>query len=101
MKIQYCSDLHLEMAENLRFLTRNPLTPTGEILVLAGDIMTIDVSPKFNDFINFASDHYAAVYWLPGNHEYYGFDIAEKPGPLYEKIRDNFFLVNKIGRAHV
>jgi predicted phosphodiesterase len=94
MKIQYCSDLHLEMAENLKFLTRNPLTPAGEILVLAGDIMTIDASPKFNDFINFASDHYSAVYWVPGNHEYYGFDIAKKPNPICEKIRDNFFLVN-------
>lgn len=100
MKIQYCSDLHLEMAENLRFLTRNPLTPTGEILVLAGDIMTIDASPKFNDFINFASDHYSAVYWVPGNHEYYGFDIAETPSPLYEKIRDNFFLVNNYAVTH-
>jgi len=94
MTIQYCSDLHLEMAENLRFLTRNPLTPTGEMLVLAGDIMPIDAPSKFNDFINFVSDHYSAVYWVPGNHEYYGFDLAERPSPLYEKIRDNFFLVN-------
>jgi predicted phosphohydrolase len=94
MKIQYCSDLHLEFPENRKFLRQNPLNAVGDILVLAGDIVTFHDLHKGQEFIDFACDHYSAVYWVPGNHEYYGFDIAGKPNPLFEKIRDNFYLAN-------
>ena len=94
MKIQYCSDLHLEFPENQKFLRRNPLNVVGDILVLAGDVVGFHDLKKGHEFIDFACDHYSAVYWVPGNHEYYGFDITRKPSPLYEKVRDNFYLVN-------
>ena len=94
MKIQYCSDLHLEFPENRKFLSRNPLKPLGDVLVLAGDVVTFRELEKARDFIDFVSDHYSAVYWVPGNHEYYGSDISETPSPLRENIRQNVFLVN-------
>jgi len=94
MKIQYCSDLHLEFPENQRFLTRNPLKVVGDILILAGDIITFHDLEKAHGFFDFVGDQYSTVYWVPGNHEYYESDIADKPIPLYEKIRENVFLVN-------
>lgn len=94
MKIQYCSDLHLEFPENRRFIARNPIKPAAEILLLAGDIVTFSELEKASDFFNFVSDQFLKVYWVPGNHEHYGSDITNKPVPLYEDVRTNVHLVN-------
>lgn len=94
MKIQYCSDLHLEFRENKNFLAKNPIQPAGEILLLAGDIIPFGLIDKYNDFFDFVSTNYKSVFWVPGNHEYYHYDLGNVKNPLYEKIRKNVFLVN-------
>ena len=38
MRIQYCSDLHMEFHENMRFMKSLPLEPVGDVLVIAGDV---------------------------------------------------------------
>ena len=99
-KIQYCSDLHLEFQENKNFLKHFPIKPEGEILLLAGDIVLFKLIKEHDDFFNFCSDNFEATYWIPGNHEYYDFDLADvnvRAGnfqPLNEKIRENVFLLN-------
>jgi predicted phosphohydrolase len=97
MKIQYCSDLHLEFAENWDYLKRSPIIPVGDILVIAGDLCYIEHldSLKMKTFFQFLSDSFSAVYYIPGNHEFYGnTDISLLNKPLNIKILDNVFLVN-------
>lgn len=94
MKIQYCSDLHLEFPINKRYVKGNPIKPEGEILLLAGDIVPFVELEKENDFFNFLSGSFEHTYWIPGNHEYYRSDIAERTGTFQEKIRSNVSLLN-------
>jgi len=94
LTIQYCSDLHLEFEMNRKWIAKYPLAVKGDVLLLGGDIMLFAQQEQHNDFLDFAAARYQATYWIPGNHEYYHGDIADRSGTLHEALRDNVFLVN-------
>ena len=100
MTVQYASDLHLEFPQNKEFLNLHPIQPKGDVLLLAGDIVLFARMDEHADFFSYVSDNFQTVYWVPGNHEYYHFDIATKCGVLNERIRSNVFLVNNITVQH-
>lgn len=96
MKIQYCSDLHLEFRENREYLEENPLPVLGDVLVLAGDILLFRDLEKHGSFLDRMTDQFERVYWVPGNHEYYHSELTDRCGTLNECIRSNLFLVNNV-----
>lgn len=100
MKIQYCSDLHLEFQGNKKFLNNFPIKPEGEMLLLAGDVVLFTMMKEHDAFFNYCSNNFEATYWIPGNHEYYHYDIADVKKPLYKKIRENGFLLNNQTVTH-
>ncbi|WP_118975837.1 metallophosphoesterase [Taibaiella koreensis] len=100
MTIQYCSDLHLEFPENENWLKEHPIIPAGEVLVLAGDIVPFVQMEQYGWFFDKLSQQYEAVYWLPGNHEYYGSYIDERSGSFKEAIRANVWLLNNEAVQH-
>lgn len=91
MKIQYASDLHLEFRENSSFLKHHPLSVSGEVLVLAGDIGYIgDDNYSKHPFWDWASENYKRVIVIPGNHEFYKmFDIDKLYNGWSLEIRNN------------
>lgn len=94
LKIQYCSDLHLEFPENSSFLKANPIKAEGDILIMAGDIVPFTVLDKYNWFFDEVSEKFKQVFWIPGNHEYYYSDISLRSGCFSEVIRKNITLLN-------
>lgn len=71
MKISLISDTHFEFFEDKR-LYNNP--NKADVLVIAGDLAVgheavVSALKKFGD-------NYETVFFVPGNHEYYGTDIA-------------------------
>ena len=96
MRIQYCSDLHLEFIANNRFLKVNPLKVAAPILIIAGDLMPFGEMQKHADFLSWVSDNFAQTFWIPGNHEYYHNNISNRSGIVDEAIHPNVLLINNI-----
>lgn len=77
LKIQYVSDLHLELAENSRYMKEHSLQVAGNVLIVAGDNHYLGNKECLkHPFWDWASDNYQQVAVIPGNHEFYGgFDL--------------------------
>jgi len=73
MKIQFVSDIHLEIRPNS---FRRFLRPVGDILVLAGNIGR-PFQRIFEQFLHWCSLKFPIVVFVPGNHEYYGSSISK------------------------
>lgn len=96
MIIQFASDLHLEFADNWRYLREHPLEKTGDILVLAGDIGYLgDDNYSSHPFWDIVDDQYEQVLVVPGNHEFYKYyDISTLTDGELLQIRPNVRVYN-------
>ena len=95
MKIQFCSDLHLEFSSNRKWLKAHPLQALGDVLLIAGDTYYLNRNYKKLDFIKKIADEFEQVYLIPGNHEYYEeFDVSTALDPFELSIFDNVTMLN-------
>lgn len=101
MKIQYASDLHLEFADNWRYLKAHPLEVTGDILLLAGDIGYLgDDNYSKHPFWDWASENYKEVHCCMGNHEFYKYyDVATLPDGYLLEVRPMYSATTTVLRG--
>lgn len=76
---QYCSDLRIGMNKIDDYY--EIISPVSDNLILAGDICEIDY-PKLNDFLFWCCDNFEKIFYIIGNHEYYGSNIGEPKNKL-------------------
>jgi len=93
MKIQYASDLHIDMGHQPDWKTNNTIVPSADILVLAGDIYRASLNAN-HEFFDWLSDNFKKVYWLPGNHEFYNGVNVNKFIDICYPVRENVFFIN-------
>lgn len=100
MTIQYCSDLHLEYVHNEQYILENPIEPAGDMLVLAGDITSLNyynVRAFDKSFFRALSKQFERVLWIPGNHEFYrSYDAQMLDKPVQIEVQKNVHLLNNV-----
>jgi predicted phosphodiesterase len=86
MKIQYLSDLHIELMDENNFKKLcEKIVPKCDILVLAGDIGNpLHHNDKYKSFLHLMSDRFKKVFLITGNHEYYQNDIIQTNNKVRE-----------------
>ena len=94
MKIQIASDLHLEFPENRRWLEENQLIPTGEVLILAGDIVVLKYKEKAQQFYGYICSNFKQIISIFGNHEFYHGEIEFAYPSYFKKLAENHILIN-------
>ena len=124
MRIQYMSDLHMELWDNWRYVKAaiervqmkvgfqsaereqarpkgkvNGFDVVGDVLVLAGDTFyLLDANAPQKRFWNWASKNFRQVLLVPGNHEFYKYyDLSTMNDGDEGEIRENIhFYYNKV-----
>ena len=101
--IQIASDLHIEFKNDDIPDPLNYLTPSADILILAGDIGSLYKIEQLKGFLKRLCPLFETVIYVPGNHEYYTVQNYEHLSMnkllqrLYEIENDikNLFILNQ------
>lgn len=95
LQFQICSDLHLEFHKKVRL--EHFIRPSAPYLLIAGDL-GYPREPTYFSFLQQASKLFKKVFFVTGNHCYYGesFDTAhQKILLLLESLPNVYFLNNQ------
>ena len=103
VELQIASDLHIEYKNDDIPDPLDYITPSAEILILAGDIGSLYKIDQLEGFLVKTCQHFKYVIYVPGNQEYYTFNEYNPVGmnillgSLYniEQNITNLFILNK------
>lgn len=94
LTVQIASDLHIEYKNDD---VPNPLdfiTPSADVLILAGDIGSLYKIEQLTKFLQALCSYFQIVLYVPGNHEWY---IAPEYQPLYwETLEKRMYSIQNI-----
>lgn len=90
---QIVSDLHIEYKNNENVNPLDYITPTADVLILAGDVGSLYKFQQLKSFLSLICPHFKATLYIPGNHEYYLQDNYE-PQSL-DSLTDSLFSLEK------
>lgn len=94
MKIQLVSDLHLEFfGDKIPLLEK---APGAEVLIMAGDVCLAKNIRNYTEFFRDVSKNYEQVYYVPGNHEHYGYHFESTYDTLHQ-----FISINRLYNVHL
>lgn len=97
MLIQYISDIHLETYSRTydQIKLINSIKPTGDILILAGDIGN-PFQPSYTWLLDYVSRNWEMSFIVAGNHECYNNTITETYNRIQEicETYDNIIFLN-------
>jgi predicted phosphohydrolase len=88
LNLQICSDLHIEYQNDEIPNPLDYITPSAEILILAGDIGSFYKIEQLQGFLEKLCPLFKTVIYVPGNQEYY---MVQNYKPM-----SMFYLLNKI-----
>lgn len=85
ISVQIASDLHIECVDNNDIDPLTYITPTADILILAGDIGSLYKLQQLTNFLHKLSPHFQIILYIPGNHEYYMVDNVQLSYVMLDK----------------
>lgn len=71
LKLQIASDLHIEYDNDEYVDPLTLITPSADVLILAGDIGSFYKYDQLYNFVSNIASHFSHVVYVPGNHEFY------------------------------
>lgn len=101
-QFQIVSDLHIEYKNDEIPEPLNYITPTSDILVLAGDIGSLYKYKQLLGFLERLCIHFKHVIYVPGNHEFYMVPTGEyEPVPFSTLLNRLYLLEKHISNLHI
>ena len=93
LNLQIVSDLHIEFNNNDFHDPLNYITPSCDILVMAGDIGNLYQYEQLKDFVNKTCKLFKTVIYVPGNWEFY--KLPNYSVISFNKLLNKLFLLKK------